>query len=164
VSSKECSEAAFIGRRGLATRRPEVGVRRRATGQGQARRLWEHAGVRGCALWCCHERVGVLDRADERQRDGGGPGCFSPILPGLTAGVWAGETGSRQRGARGCPRVLLRELGRTRDGVGYSASPFTDFCPPGVRPNARKKLNFEFLENSNWGCQDIKPGFQKYFC
>jgi hypothetical protein len=55
-------------------------------------------------------------------------------------------------------------LGRTRDGVGYSGSPFTNFCPPGVRPNARKKLNFEFLKNSNWGCQDIKLGFQKYVC
>jgi hypothetical protein len=56
-------------------------------------RLWGLASMRGCALWGCHERAGVLDRAEGRQRDGGGPGCFSLFLPGLTAGVWAGETG-----------------------------------------------------------------------
>jgi hypothetical protein len=40
---------------------------------------------------------------------------FSSFLPSLTTGVWVGETGSRQRGERGCPRVLLQELGRTRE-------------------------------------------------
>jgi hypothetical protein len=41
---------------------------------------------------------------------------------------------------------------------------FADFCPPCVRPKVRKKSKFEFLKNSNWGCQGIQQGFQKYFC
>jgi hypothetical protein len=41
-------------------------------GQGRARRLWGLAGVRGRPLWSGHARAGVLDRAQERQRDGGG--------------------------------------------------------------------------------------------
>jgi hypothetical protein len=48
--------------------------------------------------------------------------------------------------------------------VSNSGSTLSDFCPQGVRHNARKDLNFKFLKNSNWGCQDIKQGLQKYFC
>jgi hypothetical protein len=49
-----------------------VGVRRRATGQGRARRLWGLAGVRGCPLWSGHARAGVLERAEtEAERCGG---------------------------------------------------------------------------------------------
>jgi hypothetical protein len=79
------------------------GSRRRARLQGRVWRLWRLAGVRGCALWSGHARAGMLDRAEKRQRDGGVRVGFSSFLPGLTAGVWAGEMGSRQRGERGCP-------------------------------------------------------------
>jgi hypothetical protein len=44
VNSKACSEAAFIGRRGLARRWPKVGVRAACVVQRRARRLWEHVG------------------------------------------------------------------------------------------------------------------------
>jgi hypothetical protein len=89
--------------RGVAS----VGVRRRASVLRRARGLWRHAGVRGCALWCCHERAGVLDRAEERQRDGGS-GLFL-LLSSMSHGrVWAGVRGRQQRGERGFRRVLLR--------------------------------------------------------
>jgi hypothetical protein len=39
-----------------------------------------------------------------------------------------------------------------------------DFCPPGVRSNARKKLKFEFLKYFTLGGQHIRQGFQRYFC
>jgi hypothetical protein len=65
-----CSGRVFIGRRGSG-RHPEVGVWRRATGRCRMRRLWDRAGMRGLVLWCCHEHAGVLDRAEERWRDGG---------------------------------------------------------------------------------------------
>jgi hypothetical protein len=46
----------------------------------------------------------------------------------------------------------------------HSASDFLDFCLPGVRPNARKKLKFEFLKFFTLGGQHIRQGFQRYFC
>jgi hypothetical protein len=42
-------------------RRPEEGVRRRATGRCRTRRLWAHADMRGLVLWCCHMRAGMLE-------------------------------------------------------------------------------------------------------
>jgi hypothetical protein len=41
---------------------------------------------------------------------------------------------------------------------------FPDFRLPGVRRNARMKLNFEFLKFSTLGAQHISQGFQRYFC
>jgi hypothetical protein len=41
---------------------------------------------------------------------------------------------------------------------------FPDFCSPGVRHNARKKFEFEFLKMATVVCQDIGQGFQNYFC
>jgi hypothetical protein len=48
--------------------------------------------------------------------------------------------------------------------VGHSSSDFLDFCPPGARHNARKKLKFEFLKIFTLGGQHIRQGFQNYFC
>jgi hypothetical protein len=39
-----------------------------------------------------------------------------------------------------------------------------DFRLPGVRRNARMKLNFEFLKFFTLGAQHISQGFQRYFC
>jgi hypothetical protein len=70
--------------------------------QRQARRLWGLAGVRGHVLWCCHERAGMLDRAEEGQRGGGkgeGSGCFPPFFrvswPGSGEGRWGVDSGVR---------------------------------------------------------------------
>jgi hypothetical protein len=41
---------------------------------------------------------------------------------------------------------------------------FPDFRLPGVRRNARMKLNFEFLKFFTLGDQHISQGFQRYFC
>jgi hypothetical protein len=76
-----------------------VGVQRRASVLRRARGLWRRAGVRGCALWCCHEHAGVLDRAEERQRDGGS-GLFSaPFFQvsrqGSGLGHWGIDSGVR---------------------------------------------------------------------
>jgi hypothetical protein len=45
----------------------------------------------------------------------------------------------------------------------HSSSDFLDFCPPGVRHNARKKFKFEFLKIFTLGGQHIGQGFQNYF-
>jgi hypothetical protein len=39
-----------------------------------------------------------------------------------------------------------------------------DFRLPGVRRNARMKLNFKFLKSFTLGDQHISQGFQRYFC
>jgi hypothetical protein len=41
---------------------------------------------------------------------------------------------------------------------------FSDFCSPGVRSNARKKLKFEFLKIFTLGGQHMRQGCQRYFC
>jgi hypothetical protein len=48
--------------------------------------------------------------------------------------------------------------------VGHSELIFLDFCPPGVRHNARKKLKFKFLKFFTLGGQHIRQGLQRYFC
>jgi hypothetical protein len=89
----------------------------------RACRLWEGQGValarRGHVRRCCGD-VGdaMAQQGDEGEREEqwpevGGSGCFSFFLLSLKAGVRAGETGGRQRGERGCPRVWLGHLGRT---------------------------------------------------
>jgi hypothetical protein len=45
----------------------------------------------------------------------------------------------------------------------HSASDFLDFCLPGIRRNARKKLKFEFLKFFTLGDQHNRQGFQRYF-
>jgi hypothetical protein len=69
------------------------------TGQGRARRLWRLAGVRGRPLWSGHACAGVLDRAEERQRDGGvrvvSPPFFHVSRPGSGLGHWGIDSGVR---------------------------------------------------------------------
>jgi hypothetical protein len=62
--------------------------------------------MRGLVLGCGHARAGVLDRAEERQRDGEkgeGSGCFSPPFPrvswpGPGRGEGASTAGQSRRG------------------------------------------------------------------
>jgi hypothetical protein len=100
------------------------------------------------------------DRAEGREK-GEGVRAFSPLSSGSLGrgpsrgggcGVNRGEVYGYGDGARAYG-----------NGVSYSSLGFTDFCPHGVRRNARMNSNFEFLKNSNWGGQDNKPGFQEYF-
>jgi hypothetical protein len=53
---------------------------------------------------------------------------------------------------------------RARTVVLTVKSIFSDFCSPGVRSNARKKLKFEFLQFFTLGGQHTRQGFQRYFC
>jgi hypothetical protein len=46
----------------------------------------------------------------------------------------------------------------------HSSFDFSGFCPPGVRSNARKNLNFKFLKTATVVRQQIGQGFQGYFC
>jgi hypothetical protein len=48
--------------------------------------------------------------------------------------------------------------------VSYSELIFSNFCSPGVRHNARKNSNFEFLKTATVVRQHIGQGFQGYFC
>jgi hypothetical protein len=89
-----CSQGSFY-----RPERPGTGVARgggpaACNGQGRARRLWGLAGVRGCPLWCCHERAGVLDRAEERQRDGGVWVVSPPFFHVSRSGLGRGEAAS----------------------------------------------------------------------
>jgi hypothetical protein len=81
-----CEFDGEVGASFYRPERPGAGVARgggpaTCVVQRRARRLWGLAGMRGRVLWCCHERAGVLDRAEEGQRGGGkgeGSGCFPP--------------------------------------------------------------------------------------
>jgi hypothetical protein len=64
------------------------------------RRLWGLAGMRGCPLWCCHERAGVLDREEERQRDGGSGLVSLPFFQVSRPGSGQGRRGVNS-GVRG---------------------------------------------------------------
>jgi hypothetical protein len=50
------------------------------------------------------------------------------------------------------------------DSEAHSKLDFPDFCLPGVRSNARKKFEFEFLKMATVVRQHIGQGFQGYFC
>jgi hypothetical protein len=112
VSSKACSEAAFIGWRGLARRWPKVGVRAAyvvstadATALGACWRARPRPAVLSRACWCAGQGRGGK---------GEGSGCFaSTFLPGLTAGVRAGRWGVDREESR-------RELGHCGKDMGTS--------------------------------------------
>jgi hypothetical protein len=144
----------FIGGRGMERRWPKVGVRRRATvvaGRGGFGSVLAGFGLGVGALWAGVGEitpVSIVQRAEGKR---GGSGRFPPCLPCLTARVGAGEAGARQRG--------VHEHGyRARangNRVGHSRIDFLDFCPPGVRQNARMNFKFEFLKTSTVGCHHI---------
>jgi hypothetical protein len=91
-------------------------------------------------------RQGDEGEREEQWPEVGGSGLLSSLLPSLKAGVWAGETGGRQQDTLG-------EAGTLWEGhrggwllVLVLICTFADFCPPCVRPNVRKKVEFEFLK------------------
>jgi hypothetical protein len=95
-----------------------------------------------------------------RGRREGGPGSFFPLLPCLTAWVEAEGAGARPRGSL----EHGYRAGAKVNSVGHSDFDFLDFCPPGVRHDARKKLKFKILKIFTLGGQHIRQGFQRYFC
>jgi hypothetical protein len=102
--------------------------------------------------------VGVVQGEAGQRR--GGPGGSCLLLPCRTAWVGAEGAGLDSGG-------LLEHGYRIKTNVNsdaHSSSDFLDFCPPGVRHNARKNLNFEILKMATVVCQDTSQGFQNYFC
>jgi hypothetical protein len=97
--------------------------------------------------------VGDVQRAEGEERGSWARSSSSP--PFLTARVGA-------EGA-GLDRGDVHEHGyRVQTNVNsdaHNGSDFLDFCPPGVRSNARKKSNFKFLKMATVVCQDIGQGF-----
>jgi hypothetical protein len=156
--------------------RPEGRGQGRPVG-GRRRVFWRRAQARPgtaalLACWrgsisateCCgsalaRSRRSATCREEEGQR-GGGPGGVFPLLPCRTA--WVGAEGA------GLDRGGLHEHGYRLEMNGNSGAHsdliFSDFCSPGVRSNARKKLRFEFLKFFTLGGQHIRQGFQGYFC
>jgi hypothetical protein len=131
ASSMEDFGAPYIGRGGGHQEMAEVVVRRRTMVKAGRGGFGGLAGVRGCPLWCCHERAGVLDRAEERQRDGGS-GLFL-LLSSMSHGrVWAGVRGRRHQDSLGEAGTLWEGQ---RGGwllVLVPTCTFADFCPPSV--------------------------------
>jgi hypothetical protein len=83
--------------------------------------------------------VGNVQRGRGTER--GGPGSVFPLLPCRTA--WVGAEGA------GLDRGGLHEHGYRLKTNGNSEAHsdliFSDLCPPRVRSNARKNLNFKFF-------------------
>jgi hypothetical protein len=96
---------------------------------------------------------------EKRDREGGPSGVFL-LLPCRTA--WVGAEGAGLDSGGLLEHGYMIKTNGNR--VGHSSSDFLDFCPPGVRHNARKNLNFEFLKTATVVGQDTSQGFQIYFC
>jgi hypothetical protein len=130
----------------------------------RARRPWGRAG----GAWS--QRRGTVGRrwrghhgrhcAERRGIERGGPGGVFLLLPCRTAWVRAEGAGLDSGGLHEHGYRIKTNGNR----VGHSSSDFLDFCPPGARHNARKKLKFEFLKIFTLGGQHIRQGFQNYFC
>jgi hypothetical protein len=132
--------------------------------QHQARRPCSRAGGvlswrRGSVgrRWRSHDGRQLAERKKERR---GGPGGALLFLPYLTAWVGAGEAGFD----RGIVHGMATWPGANENSDGHSELDFSGFCPPGVRSNARKNLNFKFLKTATVVHQHIGQGFQGYFC
>jgi hypothetical protein len=167
VSSLVCSAGLFIGQEaGGEGVQWVVGARCAGDvhGRSRARRPWGRAGGawsrrRGTVgrRWRGHDG---RRRAERRGTEKGGPGGSCLLLPCRTAWVGAEGAGLDSGG-------LLEHGYRIKTNVNsdaHSSSDFLDFCPPGVRHNARKNLNFEILKTATVVCQDTSQGFQNYFC
>jgi hypothetical protein len=78
---------------------------------------------------------------------------FSSMSHGqvLGRGDW-GSTARRQGRSTGTA-MWARAY---EEAIIYNKLGFTDFCPQGVRPNARMKFKFEFLKSATVGFQDIQ--------
>jgi hypothetical protein len=145
--------APYIGLGGGHQEMAEVGVRQACVGSPAGAGALEVCWCarlctveRSCACWC----AGV--GRDIGQRGVGVRVVFCSFLPGLTAGVWAGKMGSRQRRERGESSGMATGARAYEQGIGCGRFNFLDFCTQRVRHNTRKSLNFEFLKNSTLGC------------
>jgi hypothetical protein len=137
-------------------RRPEHGRCRLTKGRGG--RCFRRRAAACCGVLLAHLRVAGWSGSEGDKE--GVRVCFPLFLH--VSRSWVGVEGA---GAR--PRWSPQHGYRARanwNSDGHSSFIFPKFCPPGVRSNARKNSNFEFLKNSNWSCQGIQQGFQKYFC
>jgi hypothetical protein len=74
------------------------------------------------------------------------------------------DRGGWTRDGRGVSSSTARSARSYGSGVIYSELGFPNFCPQGVRRNARMNFKFEFLKTSTVGCHHIEQGFQRYFC
>jgi hypothetical protein len=94
---------------------------------------------------------------------------------GIERGVWLASSSSppfltARVGAEGAglDREGLHEHGYRLKANGnneaHSDLIFSDFCSPGVRSNACKKLKLKFLKFFTLGGQHVRQGFQRYFC
>jgi hypothetical protein len=97
----------------------------------------------------------------EQREKRGGPGRVLPLL------LHVSRLGSGQRGLGSTvemSRSMATGLERTGTAMLTVKLIFLDFCPPGVRSNARKNSKFEFLKIFTLGGPHIRQGFQRYFC
>jgi hypothetical protein len=124
-------------------------------------RVLEGFGLGDGVLWVGSGEVtavGSLQRGRGTERGVRAASSSSP--PFRTARV-------RAEGA-GLDRGDIHEHGYRHETNGnseaHSSLDFSGFCPPGVRPNARKKLKFKFLKFFTLGGQHIRQGFPRYFC
>jgi hypothetical protein len=137
-----------------------------ATSTGEA----EHGGLarvlaRSClgdgGLWVGSGEVTAVGNVQRgRGTERGGPCGVFPLLPSRM--TWVGAEGA------GIDRGGLHQHGyrveTNGDSDAHSSSDFLDFCSPGVRSNAHKKLKFEFFKFFTLGGQHTRQGFQRYFC
>jgi hypothetical protein len=112
------------------------------------------------AMGQCWRGHGGRQLAEREKEKRGGPGGVLRFLPCRTA--WVGAEGARVD--RGDVLEHGYRLRARENSDAHSASDFLDFCLPGVRRNARKKLKFEFLKIFTLGDQHNRQCFQGYFC
>jgi hypothetical protein len=124
----------------------------------RACRLWEGQGLAlaqsGHVQRCCGDVGDVMARqGDEGERErgavasGGGSGLLSSLLPSLKAGVWAGETGGRQRE---CPRHGYRVQARENSGA-HSETDFLRFLLTTCSIKCSQEFEFQIFENGHRG-------------
>jgi hypothetical protein len=102
--------------------------------------------------------VGVVQE-EERQR-GGSWAHSSSSLHFSQLG-----SGQRELGSTAASSTSMATGMRRMGAVIFTViTIFPDFCLPGVRRNARMKLNFEFFKFFTLGAHHISQGFQRYFC
>jgi hypothetical protein len=129
-----------------------------------------HGGLGGVLEGCCFGcgglwvgsgavmAVGIVQ--EEERQIGGSWAHSSPSLHFSRLGSGQRELGS----TAGVSTSMATGTRRTGAVIFTVKSIFLDFCSPGVRSNARKKLKFEFLKFLTLGGQHNRQGFQRYFC
>jgi hypothetical protein len=93
--------------------------------------------------------VGDVQRAKGEERGSWARASSSP--PFLMARVGAEGAGLD----RGSVHGMATGSGANENSDAHSERFFSDFCPPRVRSNARKKFEFEFLKTATVVCEDI---------